>query len=367
MRGLRIQNIVNELAGEKIDVVEWNTDLRTYIANALSPAKVQSVILDEDASVKTAIVVVPDRQLSLAIGKEGQNARLAAKLTGWRIDIKSESEAREEGLDLLAVHQAQRQTTGGKDLMSIAERILQSDNPEALAEERLRQAAETIQRMDAERDIEDLSDEMASWPDSSYKDMDEGLRDRDESKAALDAFERAAAAISSGESRNVPAFEEFVDDDDVIEERVLPKVEPKPLEQAFDQVKKRQAGEVEEESTQVDGEEIDTGMETVEGGELPQIITADMLRQRMTQRRSQQTAFGPLDDIEVPEELLVGIDEEEDDFEERDGKRTKKSRRGVAKRTPSIRDDKPEKKKAKPKRGKRGFDDLDELDDLDRL
>jgi transcription termination/antitermination protein NusA len=367
MRGLRIQNIVNELAGEKIDVVEWNTDLRTYIANALSPAKVQSVILDEDASVKTAIVVVPDRQLSLAIGKEGQNARLAAKLTGWRIDIKSESEAREEGLDLLAVHQAQRQTTGGsKDLMSMAERILQSDNPEAMAEERLRQAAETIQRMDAERDIEDLSEEMASWPDSSYKDMDEGLRDRDESKAALDAFERAAAAISSGEPRNVPTFEEFVDDDDVVEERVLPTVEPKPLEQAFDQVKNRQVEEVEEETTQAIGEEVDTGMETVEGGELPQIITADMLRQRMAQRRSQQTAFGPLDDIEVPEELLVGIDEEEDEFEERDGKRIKKPRRGVAKRATPVRkaDEKPEKKKAKPKRGKRGFNDLDELEDL---
>jgi transcription termination/antitermination protein NusA len=364
MRGLRIQNIVNELAGEKIDVVEWNTDLRTYIANALSPAKVQSVILDEDSSVKTAIVVVPDRQLSLAIGKEGQNARLAAKLTGWRIDIKSESEAREEGLDLLAVHQAQRQTTGGKDLMSMAERILQSDNPEAMAEERLRQAAEAIQRMDAERGIEDLSEEMTSWPDSSYKDMDEGLRDRDESKAALDAFERAAAAISSGEPRSTPAFEEFVDDEDVVEERVLPKVEPKPVEEIFDQVKGRQVEEVEEKTTQVSDEAIDTGMETVEGGELPQIITADMLRQRMTQRRSQQTAFGPLDDIEVPEELLVGIDEEEDEFEDRDGKRTKKPRRSVAKRATPIREDKPEKKKAKPKRGKRGFNDLDELEDL---
>ncbi|NJN83683.1 MAG: transcription termination/antitermination protein NusA, partial [Caldilineaceae bacterium] len=89
MRGMRIQNIVNELAGEKIDVVEWSTDLPTYISNALSPAKVNSVLLDDSGSIKTAIVVVPDRQLSLAIGKEGQNARLAAKLTGWRIDIKS--------------------------------------------------------------------------------------------------------------------------------------------------------------------------------------------------------------------------------------------------------------------------------------
>src|SRR5687767_8446249 len=89
MRGVRIQNIVNELNGEKIDVVEWHEDAARYVANALSPAQVVRVSVDEDT--KTATVVVPERQLSLAIGKEGQNARLAAKLTGWRIDIKSET------------------------------------------------------------------------------------------------------------------------------------------------------------------------------------------------------------------------------------------------------------------------------------
>lgn len=92
MRGVRIQNIVNELNGEKIDVVEWNDDPARYVANALSPAQVVRVSVDEDS--KTATVVVPERQLSLAIGKEGQNARLAAKLTGWRIDIKSEAAMR---------------------------------------------------------------------------------------------------------------------------------------------------------------------------------------------------------------------------------------------------------------------------------
>lgn len=89
LRGLRIQNIVNELGGERIDVVEWDKDPARFVANALSPAQVSRVIINEDE--KTAIVIVPDRQLSLAIGKEGQNARLAAKLTGWRIDIKPES------------------------------------------------------------------------------------------------------------------------------------------------------------------------------------------------------------------------------------------------------------------------------------
>ncbi|MBC7234312.1 MAG: transcription termination/antitermination protein NusA [Chloroflexi bacterium] len=100
MRGVRIRNIVNELNGEKIDVVCWSSDMRTFIANALSPAKVVSVYLNE--ADKTATVIVPDRSLSLAIGKEGQNARLAAKLTGWRIDIKSETEAAEEAERLAA-------------------------------------------------------------------------------------------------------------------------------------------------------------------------------------------------------------------------------------------------------------------------
>jgi N utilization substance protein A len=99
LRGIRIQNIVNELRGEKIDVVEWSDDPATFIANALSPAQVSSVELNQ--AENTGIVAVPDKQLSLAIGKEGQNARLAAKLTGWRIDIKSTSavEAEKASMD----------------------------------------------------------------------------------------------------------------------------------------------------------------------------------------------------------------------------------------------------------------------------
>jgi N utilization substance protein A len=89
MRGIRIQNVVNELGGERIDVVQWDPEPSRFVANALSPAQVVSVVTKDDEN--TAEVVVPDRQLSLAIGKEGQNARLAAKLTGWRIDIKSQT------------------------------------------------------------------------------------------------------------------------------------------------------------------------------------------------------------------------------------------------------------------------------------
>ena len=93
-RGLRVQAIVNELGGEKIDIIEWAESPERYVANALEPAHV--VRVDTVPDEKTAYVIVPDRQLSLAIGKEGQNARLAAKLTGWRIDIRSESEVRAE-------------------------------------------------------------------------------------------------------------------------------------------------------------------------------------------------------------------------------------------------------------------------------
>lgn len=95
MNGARVNAIVDELRGEKIDIVTWDENPAILIQNALSPAKVISVIADGDE--KTAKVVVPDYQLSLAIGKEGQNARLAARLTGFKIDIKSETQAREAG------------------------------------------------------------------------------------------------------------------------------------------------------------------------------------------------------------------------------------------------------------------------------
>ena len=95
MKGERVGVIVNELRGEKIDIINWDENPAILIENALSPAKVIAVMADPDE--KTALVVVPDYQLSLAIGKEGQNARLAARLTGFKIDIKSETQARESG------------------------------------------------------------------------------------------------------------------------------------------------------------------------------------------------------------------------------------------------------------------------------
>lgn len=95
-KGVRVEAVVNELGGEKIDIVEWDEDPKVFVRNALSPSQVVEVIVDEENQSTT--VVVPDYQLSLAIGKRGQNARLAAKLTGWKIDIKSETDAREAGI-----------------------------------------------------------------------------------------------------------------------------------------------------------------------------------------------------------------------------------------------------------------------------
>jgi len=124
-RGVRIQAIVNELSGEKIDVIEWNPNPQIFIASALSPAKVTQVSLSEDENGdKVATVVVADKQLSLAIGKEGQNARLAAKLTGWRIDIKSEAQINE---DLMRKQMEQEALLAAQQIVSEAEAGLEEE------------------------------------------------------------------------------------------------------------------------------------------------------------------------------------------------------------------------------------------------
>ncbi len=132
VRGGRIQTVVNELGGEKIDVVQWHDEVGSFIANALSPAKVMNVLLTDDPqSGKTATVIVPDRQLSLAIGKEGQNARLAAKLTGWRIDIKSATETAEETLGRLDEAAIPLEDM---DLLTLAETLLRKREAGDLSE-----------------------------------------------------------------------------------------------------------------------------------------------------------------------------------------------------------------------------------------
>ncbi|UCC90292.1 MAG: transcription termination/antitermination protein NusA [Dehalococcoidia bacterium] len=145
LRGIRIQNIVNELNGEKIDVVMWSPDISVFITNALSPAQVLSVELDGEQEAAT--VIVPDKQLSLAIGKEGQNVRLAAKLTGWRIDIKSASEAEAE-----RVAEAKHVITGAEEVAIGGEELPTEEptvvEPALASEEAPEETAEPVPALD---------------------------------------------------------------------------------------------------------------------------------------------------------------------------------------------------------------------------
>ncbi|NLI67624.1 MAG: transcription termination/antitermination protein NusA [Bacilli bacterium] len=126
-KGQRVQAVVNELNGEKIDIVEWSDDPVVYVSNALSPSKVIDVLVDEAENQTT--VIVPDDQLSLAIGKKGQNARLAAKLTGWKIDIKSESEAKELGIEF---NKGKKETNEDDALLLADETDYDAENDEYL-------------------------------------------------------------------------------------------------------------------------------------------------------------------------------------------------------------------------------------------
>ena len=214
MRGTRIQGIVNELNGEKIDVVEWNADLGVFIANALSPAQVVKVHLMENTEGKTATVIVPDKQLSLAIGKEGQNARLAAKLTGWRIDIKSASEAAEA---VFAAPEPILQPEEGQeeDLLARAEAILSAQ----LAEEA---SAESAFDMDAAfgEGFEDLPD--FSVDDAELEDGDaepaETTDDQPAGEVATDFVDESEAEEWVESEEGEADYEEWDDDDYELEE-----------------------------------------------------------------------------------------------------------------------------------------------------
>jgi len=133
-RGSRVQAISNELKGEKIDIIKWNEETEEYIANSLSPAKVSSVILNSEK--KEATVIVPDNQLSLAIGKEGQNARLAAKISGWKIDISSETQYAEKSFSAIGLADESAGEAEGENNESAG--LLEGlnwDDPAAVAED----------------------------------------------------------------------------------------------------------------------------------------------------------------------------------------------------------------------------------------
>ena len=150
MKGTRVQAIIRELRGEKIDIVEWSDDPIAFVTNGLSPAKVQRVTIVSDQE-KVMEVVVEDKQLSLAIGKKGQNVRLAAKLTGWRIDIKSEEEKRKEveaqlgALEIPAEEPGEELATTDDAVQAADESVETADESVQVADESVQAADESVQ------------------------------------------------------------------------------------------------------------------------------------------------------------------------------------------------------------------------------
>ncbi len=233
MRGVRIQNIVKELHGEKIDVVEWDSNPEKFVANALSPAKVTDVILFPTVD-NTALVIVPKNQLSLAIGKEGQNARLVAKLTGWRIDIKSEDEALAEGLtpeERDRLRREQRERAREADLLAAAKRILEE---EAITEDALLEPGEEL-----DVPIFDLTEETpAELATESSEPVDESSAETDVEPVAEEEDIKALAAKISA-SMAGGAEEEAIDEDIYARYFEGADEEPDELSQLTDKKKKK--------------------------------------------------------------------------------------------------------------------------------
>ena len=234
LRGVRIQNIVNELQGEKIDVLEWNRDISRFIANALNPAQVLRVELD--AENQAAIAVVPDRQLSLAIGKEGQNARLAAKLTAWSVDIKSSTEAEALALERARIAAEEAAAAAAAEAARQAEEALAAvaEAPEeapqvepelavATAEDALAAEAAVVQEVaeaiveavPEEAPVEEIVDEEAEAAAQAEREREEAEimaeleREEAEFLAALEAEERereaqAAQEVEATSLRDLP-------------------------------------------------------------------------------------------------------------------------------------------------------------------
>jgi transcription termination/antitermination protein NusA len=211
MKGTRVQSIIRELRGEKIDIVEWSDDPVMFVTNALSPAKVQRVSIVDDHE-RVMEVVVEDKQLSLAIGKKGQNVRLAAKLTGWRIDIKSEEEKRREveaQLEGLEMPGAEGEMGGGESVL-----VLPDIHDEIV--ESLRQAGYESAEMVAGASIEALTEipgideataETVLQSAQVQAEAEAQARAEAEAQAAADAELAAQEAETAGEDAQAPVEE----------------------------------------------------------------------------------------------------------------------------------------------------------------
>jgi N utilization substance protein A len=224
LRGIRIQNIVNELDGERIDVVQWDPDPARFVANALSPAQVTSVSTSEEDN--TASVVVPDRQLSLAIGKEGQNARLAAKLTGWRIDIRSESAVQETGLPAAVVEEAPAEP-GAEEVAPAEEAATPSEEPAAAVAEEAPPAAPEKPQIRFAEEVQVVA---------SGRGPAKGKRAKGRKGAARKELKPEGKVKKVKKARR-PRLEEELEEEGLVEEQPVEEqpVEEQPVEEQLEQ------------------------------------------------------------------------------------------------------------------------------------
>jgi N utilization substance protein A len=269
LRGVRIQSVVRDLNDEKIDVIEWNPDPATFIAKALSPARVAGVYLDEDLeNGRTAMVVVPEDQLSLAIGRAGVNARLAAKLTGWRIDIKSLPESAVDSLALLTSDKAFEDISSSEaDTVPDIENVLakKAENRPVTPEEyqMMRDFVDRVQqevmaRRDATRQLklEKLEAVRATIPSAAY---DIPLEDIGLSTRVLNLITEADYKTAGQVMEQLE-----LDKDEIL---AIPGVGPKALKELQEKLTSYEYPEVE---VEVHVEEIPEVEE--EAGEVPEVL-----------------------------------------------------------------------------------------------
>jgi N utilization substance protein A len=204
-RGSRVRQVVNELKGEKVDIVEWDDNPNSFIAEALSPARVLEVRIDEEE--QTAVVIVPDHQLSLAIGKEGQNARLAARLSGYRIDIRSESQ--DLGLDVQEDEDAEFETVAEGDGAGTTAPAAETEETDDEADG---DAAETEAAADDDAAEGEAGDDGSRTTDDGTEVSDtEDVAGAEEASDVKDADEPAAEEDSEEEASAEPVADDGVD------------------------------------------------------------------------------------------------------------------------------------------------------------
>ena len=211
-RGSRVRQVVNELRGEKVDIVEWREDTASFIAEALSPARVKEVRLDDEEMVAT--VVVPDHQLSLAIGKEGQNARLAARLSGYKIDIRSESQ--DLGLDVEEEDEDESEAAGEAVVEEATAEVETEADPAA---------ATSADTEDSGTEAADVAVEESPSPsDDAVPDAADAADAADESDGEAEADDAPAAAVSeAGVSEESAPVDEGQDAEaSEIEDEIVP-------------------------------------------------------------------------------------------------------------------------------------------------